>query len=65
MKQFFRRLKTECLNAITFINSRAVMSEGENYIQFYNYKPRHSAIDYTTPHQKLNELKSGLSTLQI
>jgi putative transposase len=29
----------------------------DNYIQFYNYKRRHSAIDYMTPHQKLNELK--------
>jgi putative transposase len=30
---------------------------GVNYIQFYNYKRRHSGIEYMTPHQKLNELK--------
>lgn len=31
--------------------------EEESHIQFYNYKRRHSGINYMTPHQELNELK--------
>lgn len=58
MERFFRSLKTERLNNLSFINHQSVVSEAENYIQFYNYKRRHySGIDYTTPHQKYNELK--------
>ncbi len=57
MERFFRSLKTERLNAVSFINHQSVINEVENYIQFYNYKRRHSGIDYRTPHQKLNELK--------
>ncbi|WP_445778096.1 IS3 family transposase, partial [Shewanella sp.] len=37
----------------------SVVSVVEQYIQFYNYKRRHSAIDYKTPHQKYNELKKA------
>jgi putative transposase len=57
MERFFRSLKTERLNGVSFINHQTVVNEVDNYIQFYNYKRRHSAIDYMTPHQKLNELK--------
>ncbi|MFT5548307.1 MAG: putative transposase [Candidatus Azotimanducaceae bacterium] len=57
MERFFRSLKTERLNAVIFINHQSVITEVENYIQFYNYKRRHSGIDYMAPHQKLNELK--------
>ena len=57
MERFFRSLKTERLNDISFINHQSVVNEVENYIQFYNYRRRHSGIDYMTPHQKLNELK--------
>jgi len=57
MERFFRSLKTERLNDISFINHQSVINEVENYIQFYNYRRRHSGIDYMTPHQKLNELK--------
>jgi len=57
MERFFRSLKTERLNAVSFINHQSAINEVNNYIQFYNYKRRHSGIDYMTPHQKLNELK--------
>lgn len=58
MERFFTRLKTERLNAITFINHQAVVKEVENHIQFYNYKRRHSSLRYMTPHQKYNKLKN-------
>ena len=57
MERFFRSLKTERLNRLSFINHQAVVNAVENYIQFYNYKRRHSAIDYLTPHQKYQQLK--------
>ena len=57
MERFFRSLNTEPLNTVSFINHQSVINEVENYIQFYNYKRRHSGIKYITPHQKLNELK--------
>ena len=57
MERFFRSLKTERLNHLSFINHNSVVNEVENYIQFYNYKRRHSGIEYMTPHQKYNELK--------
>ena len=57
MERFFRSLKTGRLNTVSFINHQSVINEVENYIQFYNYKRRHSGIEYMTPHQKLNELK--------
>lgn len=57
MERFFRSLKTERLNQPSFINHQSVVSEVESYIQFYNYKRRHSGINYMTPHQKYNELK--------
>lgn len=57
MERFFRSLKTERLNPLVFLNHQSVVSEVDNYIQFYNYKRRHSVIDYMTPHQKSYELK--------
>lgn len=57
MERFFRSLKTERLNNITFINHLSVINEVESYIRFYNYKRRHSALEYMTPHQKYNKLK--------
>lgn len=59
MERFFRSLKTEKLNNLSFINHDSVVSVVEQYIQFYNYKRRHSTIDYMTPHQKYNELKKA------
>jgi transposase InsO family protein len=57
MERFFRSLKTERLNNITFINHLSVVNEVESYISFYNYKRRHSSLEYMTPHQKYNKLK--------
>ncbi len=57
MERFFRSLKTERLNTVFFINHQSGINEVENYIQFYNYKRRHSGTEYMTSHQKLNELK--------
>lgn len=59
MERFFRSLKTERLNRLSFINHHSVISEVDNYIQFYNYKRRHSTLNYMTPHQKYNELKNA------
>ena len=59
MERFFRSLKTERLNRLSFINHDSVISEVDSYIKFYNYKRRHSALDYITPHQKYNELKNA------
>ena len=48
MEWFFRSLKTERLNNITFINHLSVVDEVESYIRFYNYKRRYSSIEYMT-----------------
>jgi transposase InsO family protein len=49
MERFFRSLKTECLNTVSFINHQSVINEVENHIQFYNYKRQHSGIEYRPP----------------
>lgn len=59
MERFFRSLKTERLNHLSFINHQSVVYEVEDYIQFYNYYRRHSTIGYLTPHQKYHELKNA------
>lgn len=59
MERFFRSLKTERLNYLSFINHQSVISTVESYIRFYNYKRIHSAIDYKTPHQKTKEMKKA------
>ena len=59
MERFFRSLKTERLNHLSFINHQAVIKEIENYINFYNYKRRHSAIEYMTPYQKSQKMKKA------
>lgn len=59
MERFFRSLKTERLNPLSFINHQSVICEVESYIQFYNYYRRHSTIGYLTPHQKYHELKNA------
>ncbi|WGM08335.1 IS3 family transposase [Arsenophonus nasoniae] len=59
MERFFRSLKTERLNRLSFMNHQSVVCEVENYIQFYNYYRRHSTIGYLTPHQKYHELKNA------
>ncbi len=59
MERFFRNLKTERLNYLSFINHYSVVSAVTTYISFYNYKRLHSAIDYKTPHQKTKEMKKA------
>ena len=51
MERFFRSLKSERLNYLKFINHQAVVTEAESYIRFYNYKRRHSGIEYLTPNE--------------
>lgn len=51
MERFFRSLKSERLNYLKFINHQSVVTETESYIRFYNYKRRHSAIEYLTPYE--------------
>ncbi|WP_072165981.1 integrase core domain-containing protein [Moellerella wisconsensis] len=46
MERLFRRLKTERLNPLSFINHQSIVCEVENYIHFYNYYRRHSTIGY-------------------
>ncbi len=57
MERFFRTLKSEHLNVLIFINHQAVISEVENYITFYNYKRRHSGLNYLTPHKQYIQMK--------
>lgn len=57
MERFFRSLKTERLNHLSFINHQAAVEQTESYIQFYNYRRIHSSINYMTPHQKYQSMK--------
>ena len=59
MERFFRSLKTERLNHLSFINHHAVVSTIESYIYFYNYKRLHSVLGYITPTQKAALLKKA------
>jgi putative transposase len=56
MEHFFRSLKSERLNHLTFIHHAAAVSNVESYNYFYNYKRLHSSLDYITPVQKMAEL---------
>ncbi len=58
MERFFRSLKTESLNRVVFINHLAAVEHTQQYIRFYNYKRRHSAIGYLTPHQLACQLQN-------
>lgn len=58
MERFFRSLKTERLNHLSFINHESVIKNVNQYIHFYSYTRIHSAIDYKTPHEKFNEMKN-------
>jgi len=57
MERFFRSLKSERLNHLTFINQDAVCHNVESYIYFYNYTRLHSSLGYITPAQKMAQLK--------
>ena len=51
-ERFFRSLKSEYLNGLTFINHNSVVHAATYYIRYYNNKRLNSAIDYITPAQK-------------
>lgn len=57
MERFFRSLKSEKLNHLSFINHQSVVDCVEKYILFYNYKRLHSANGYMTPALKAKELR--------
>ncbi len=57
MERFFRTLKSEHLNVLSFINHQAVISEVKSYITFYNYKRRHSGLNYITPYEQYVQMK--------
>jgi len=59
MERFFRSLKTERLNHLSFTNHQSAVDVVEKYIHFYNYKRLHSTIGYLTPAQKTMELKKA------
>ena len=59
MERFFRSLKSERLNHLSFINHAAVVASVIDYINFYNFKRLHSALGYITPVQKGRELKKA------
>jgi putative transposase len=59
MERFFRSLKSERLNHLTFIHHIAVVSTVESYVYFYNYKRLHSTLGYITPVKKRAELKKA------
>lgn len=58
-ERFFRNLKTEYLNGLSFMNHDSVVNTVEKYIRFYNYKRLNSAIDYLTPAEKRLELQKA------
>ena len=55
-ERFFRNLKSEYLNGLSFINHRAVVTTVEHYTRYYNNKRINSAIGYMAPAQKRQEL---------
>lgn len=57
MERFFRSLKSEKLNHLSFINHQSVVDCVEKYTLFYNYKRLHSANGYMTPALKAKELR--------
>jgi len=59
MERFFRSLKSERLNHLSFINHSAVETCVGDYINFYNFKRLHSSLGYITPTQKGKDLKKA------
>lgn len=58
-ERFFRSLKTERLNGLSFVNHQSVVEVVEQYIRFYNYTRLNSVIDYMTPVQKRREFSKA------
>lgn len=59
MERFFRSLKGERLDHLSFINHDAVVSVVTAYIRFYNYKRISSALNYQTPAERRKFLKKA------
>ena len=59
MERFFRSLKTEKLNRLSFISHQSVIAVVESYIRFYNYKRLHSAIGNITPAERKLEIRNA------
>lgn len=55
-ERFFRSLKSEYLNDLSFINHQAVVSAVEHYIRYYNNKRINSVIGNISPAQKRQNL---------
>lgn len=55
-ERFFRNLKTERLNDLSFIDHQSVVTVVEEYIRFYNHRRLNSAIGYLTPAMKRKEM---------
>jgi len=51
-ERFFRSLKSEYLNGLSFINHQSVKAAVEHYIRYYNNKRINSVIGYITPAQR-------------
>jgi transposase InsO family protein len=51
-ERFFRSLKSEYLNGLSFINHQSVKTAVERYIRYYNNKRINSVIGYITPAQR-------------
>lgn len=58
-ERFFRSLKSEYLNGLTFINHNSVVHAATYYIRYYNNKRLNSAIDYITPAQQRRILSNA------
>jgi transposase InsO family protein len=59
MERFFRSLKGERLDYLSFINHDAVVPVVESYIRFYNYKRISSVLNYQTPAKHREILKKA------
>jgi putative transposase len=57
VERFFRSLKYESLNLKIIRNHHQAVMYIDQYIHFYNYRRRHSAIKYMTPHQMAQQMK--------
>jgi putative transposase len=55
-ERFFRSLKSEYLNGLSFISHSSVMAAVEHYIRYYNNKRINSVIGYITPVQRRQDL---------
>lgn len=56
-ESFFSKLKGERLNGNTFRTRAAATAEVTDYITHYNTQRLHQSLDYTTPAEKLAELR--------